>query len=293
MATGGVLGYNGNAFIKSGGGIWRAVDGVGPVLPDMTLRFSFSNPATNPNTLGTVGTWTNAGPKVVDGVRYENCWDWTYDNSDWWRVFFFKIRPSFDPDVKVIQSGDNSKVTYLNSMFVGCDSLTSVLALDTSNVTDMGWMFHGCESLTSVTLFDTSKVTDMNSMFNDCSSLTTVPLFDTSNVTDTDAMFDHCSSLTSVPLFDTSNVTNMYRMFYDCTSLTSVPLFNISKVTIMSDMFVRCKNIESGMLALYNQASSKSIAVTEYSNCFTSAGTNTTTGMAERAQIPRSWGGDK
>lgn len=102
-------------------------------------------------------------------------------------------------------------------------------------------------------------------------------------------MFYECTSLTSVPLFDTSNVTTMYCMFYFCTSLTSVPLYNTSNVTDMRNILNTCWNIQSGALALYQQASSQTTPPTRYGNAFYECGVNTTAGAAELAQIPSDW----
>lgn len=136
---------------------------------------------------------------------------------------------------------------------------------------------------------NTSGVTVMSGMFYGCSSLTTVPLFNTSNVTDISQMFTYCTSLTSVPLFNTSSVTDMHLMFYNCTSLTSIPLFDTSNVTDMKYMFYDCINVESGALALYQQASSLGLSQYEHLETFANCGSNTQTGAAELAQIPYDW----
>lgn len=96
-------------------------------------------------------------------------------------------------------------------------------------------------------------------------------------------------TLTSVALFDTSSVTDMYNMFNDVQSLTSIPLFDTSSVTNMSHMFVNCTNIQSGALALYQQASSQANPPTNHERAFYNCGSNTTTGAAELAQIPSDW----
>ena len=185
---------------------------------------------------------------------------------------------------------DTSSVTNMNGMFASCRSLTTVPLFDTSSVTDMGYMFDYCSTLANVPLFDTSSVTNMNGMFSFC-TLTTVPLFNTSSCEDMRNMFYYCRSLTSVPLFNTSNVTNMNSMFMECTSLTSVPLFNTSSVTNMDWMFTDCVNVQSGALALYQQASTQTTPPSSHSNTFYLCGSNTTTGTAELAQIPATWGG--
>ena len=184
---------------------------------------------------------------------------------------------------------DTSSVIHMREMFYWCSSLTSVPLFDTSSVTDMGFMFQKCTSLTSVPLFDTSNVTSMMYMFSECSSLTTVPLFNTSSVTNMQYMFYWCSSLISVPLFDTSSVTSMTDMFNDCSSLTSVPLFNTSNVTSMFRTFYGCINVETGALALYQQASTQANPPSTHTGAFKNCGSDTTTGAAELAQIPEDW----
>ena len=136
---------------------------------------------------------------------------------------------------------------------------------------------------------NTTGITNMNRMFHSCTSLTTVPLFDTSNVTNMRYMFGGCSALTTVPLFDTSNVTEMRGMFAACSSLTTVPLFNTSNVTNMESAFNNCRNVQSGALALYQQASTQTNPPTEHELTFYNCGSNTTTGAAELAQIPSDW----
>ena len=138
---------------------------------------------------------------------------------------------------------------------------------------------------------NTRAVTEMYNMFAGCSSLTSVALFDTSSATSMSNMFYNCFSLTSVPLFDTSRVKYMQGMFYNCSSLTSVPLFNTSSVTNMTDMFNNCTKVQSGALALYRQASTQANPPSDHRRTFLACGSDTTTGAAELAQIPKNWGG--
>ena len=111
----------------------------------------------------------------------------------------------------------------------------------------------------------------------------------TTNVTNMDGLFNYCPSLTSVSLFDTSNVTSMNSMFYECESLTSIPLFNTSKATNMDSMFGNCINVQSGALALYQQASTQTTPPTYHYATFYNCGSNTQTGTAELALIPSDW----
>jgi len=191
-----------------------------------------------------------------------------------------------------VSLSNTSSVTDMSQMFRDCSSLTSVSLFDTSSVNDMSQMFYSCYYLTAVPLFNTANVTNMSGMFDDCSWLATVPLFNTSNVTNMNAMFRSCAyGLTNVPLFDTSSVTDMANMFYSCLYLTNIPLFNTSSCTNMSGMFMNCYAVESGALALYNQASTQTTPPSSHYWTFRHCGESTQTGSAELAQIPDSWGG--
>ena len=178
--------------------------------------------------------------------------------------------------------------TSLGNMCYGCYNIVEVLGANTTGVRKMNDMFCKCDDLTSVALFDTSSVTNMSNMFSCCPNLTTVPLFNTSNVTAMAYMFAY-SSVTTIPLFDTSNVSAMQNMFFTCGSLTTVPLLDTSSVTNMDNMFDGCTYVESGALALYQQASTQTNPPTNHTNTFRDCGSNTTTGAAELAQIPSGW----
>ena len=111
----------------------------------------------------------------------------------------------------------------------------------------------------------------------------------TTGITNMEEMFAHCTSLTTVPLFDTSSCTAMQVMFYADSSLTTIPLFDTSNVTNMASMFHNCFKVESGALALYQQASTQANPPTGHSGCFRYCGIDTVTGAAELAQIPDDW----
>ena len=76
--------------------------------------------------------------------------------------------------------------------------------------------------------------------------------------------------------------------FQNCTSLTSIPLFDTGNRLDMSYAFDNCVNVQSGALALYQQASTQSF-VPGHTHTFTNCGINTETGSAELAQIPSDW----
>lgn len=164
----------------------------------------------------------------------------------------------------------------------------------TCNNSNWNWLFIQNTSVSNDNLLEvlggnTSNVTDMAFLFRNATSLVKVEAFDTSNVGNMQQMFAHCSALTHVPVFNTVNATNMSAMFTECYSLKAVPLFNTSKVTNMWCTFWNCTNVESGALALYQQASSQATPPSDHHAAFYNCGSNTTTGAAELAQIPAEW----
>ena len=202
-------------------------------------------------------------PKFTKGTKTRvsttpNVWDLTYTNTDW----------------------SNLLEAHLIEEVIGANSL---------GVTDMSNMFYRCTYLTTVAMFDTSSVTTMEGMFQLCYRLTSVPLFDTSNVTDMSRMFYSCETIQTIPTLNTSNVVNMEDMCGYCKELTVVPLFNTSKVTNMSYAFEICYKVQSGALALYQQASTQPHPPTNHAYAFKACGRDTQTGSAELAQIGSGW----
>ena len=175
---------------------------------------------------------------------------------------------------------------------------TATLVAGTTNVydvyksgTNFKSLLYSSRNVVEVLGANTTGITNMVRMFFNCTSLRTVPLFDTSNVWDMASIFMNCTALTSVPLFNTSNVQGMVQILYGCTSITTIPLFDTSKVTSMNQAFYGCTNVQSGALALYQQASTQTTPPSNHSSTFKNCGSNTTAGAAELAQIPSSWGG--
>ena len=170
--------------------------------------------------------------------------------SHWFKDCIYLTR------IEGIWNLNTENVTDMNSMFLGCSSLSSLdlTNFDTGKVTDMSRMFQNCYDLTSldVSNFNTSKVTDMCCMFVGCHKLTSlnVSKFNTTEVTDMRDMFEDCYALTSLDLtnFDTGKVKDMLFMFYGCSALTTIYASNkfvTDKVTDNgSKMFYGCKNLK-------------------------------------------------
>ena len=287
-------------------------------LPPMALRFQFSDPDYDPTTVtswvdpyGITRSWLTGSYWVKVQGTTENRWDWYYDDPNWSYAFEGAFRDS-DNMVQVI-AGNTSDVHNMMNIFEASKSLTSICWLDMSNVTSMRYMFYDCTSLTTVPLFDTGNVKNMAAMFGGCVSLSNAPAFNTQKVESMASMFSGCRSLTSVPLFDTHNVYNMQDMLYGCSqlstvpmfdtsnvrymdgicwycsSLRSVPLWNTSKVEYMRSAFAECPNVESGALALYQQASSQEYPPRYHEHAFKNCGSNTASGRADLLGIPQDW----
>ena len=161
-----------------------------------------------------------------------------------------------------ITNFDTSKNPSMNSMFMGCSSLTSFRKQDHTKwfkPSYMANMFYGCSSLTghydfNAEWFDTSLVTSMEGLFQKCSKLEILNLdyWDVSKVTTMKNMFASCTKL-DFPwqyydlYWDTSKVTDMSGMFALCSSLNEVgknlAAFNTSSVTNMHEMFFACSSL--------------------------------------------------
>lgn len=107
---------------------------------------------------------------------------------------------------------DTSNVTSMAAYFARCASLPNfglfyrdLAYWDTRKVTTFESMFLGCESVTSIqgiNMWDTRNVNNMDSVFAACNKLTSLDLsgWSTQSVYSMDAMFDHCSAITTLTL---------------------------------------------------------------------------------------------
>lgn len=190
-------------------------------------------------------------------------------------------------------SSDFSTASCTNaaSAFQLCRELVNVPYLDLSNCTDTNRMFASCYKVETINISSSCLTTNACNMFAVCHSLKSISLFDTSHATDVSSMFFECVSLTDIPLFDTSNATNGYHFAGYDYRLKKVPLINTSKMTNVARMFYRCYDVEEGALDLYNQMSTQAVPPNTHGRAFESCGRDSTTGAAELAQIPASWGG--
>ena len=232
-------------------------------LPAYTMRFQFSQSDFDPTTASnpswpSSATWTQVSSSP-------NVWDFKHENSDW-RVsnsIFFSLRTNF-----------------------------SVLGANTTGVVNMGHLFRYAPLVDIEHPFDTSAVTNTNYMFASMPHCRTLPMFDFSNVQSIEAMFN-ASYLEEIPDYDFSSVSgSITNLCQGCSSLKSVPdfTFTVNNLTLVDASFQGCVSVESGALSMYNKLSA-STSITSHQWTFGGCGSDTTTGAAELAQIPASWGG--
>ena len=183
----------------------------------------------------------------------------TDDNKELYGVLTASNIQTYKDRIVYLPKIDTSSVTYMNSMFDGCFSLTAIPQLDTSKVASMNSMFSGCYSLTTIPQLDTSSVTNMNYMFNSCASLTAIPQLDTSKVTSMNSVFYNCYSLTAIPQLDTSKVTSMGSMFNYCYSLTTANLKNVKLAYDLSKAALLSK--KSLLYLINNEAATSAITI--------------------------------
>lgn len=248
---------NSNKVLKYNGSLLNIneYDPYNPLnLPPNTIRLKFKD--------GVIPTFENWAGTPIPGTQVSeepNIWDLTYNDSDWQYLL------SRESDLLEVLGANTTNVTNIKKMFRGCTSLSSVNIFDTSNITEMRELYAGCYSLLNVPSLNVSKVLDLGSLYAGCYSLTSIPYIDTRNANAIDYICFNCSALKEVPLLDTTNVL-------DCQCA-----------------FQGCVNVESGALALYQQASTQANPPSRHKQTFRNCGTNTQTGSAELAQIPYDW----
>lgn len=225
-----------------------------PALAPKSIRFDFKYDHWNPvEELYEVSglSWTHVSDDVYD--FHCDGTNWTYNGQGGSSIF----------NHYSYKQGGKTKYFMTEHQF-------DVLDMDLTGVTSVAHLFQGAYQIQNI-----------------------YSIRNTSSLENTSYMFYHSSSIQipSVPLFDTSSVTSMGQMFQGCVALMSLPLFDTSSCTNMARFASGCANVETGALALYQQASTQTTPPSNHTNTFTNCGRDTTTGAAELAQIPQDWGG--
>lgn len=138
---------------------------------------------------------------------------------------------------------------------------------------------------------------DWSNMFKGSSGMVSpVQLLDsvlganTEGITNMSYMF-YDSRATNINInFNTKSVTDFSYMFYNA-RITAVHKFDTSAATNVNFMYYGCDYVESGALDMYNQMANQPNSPGNHYRTFYDCGSRSTTGQAELAQIPTSWGG--
>ena len=137
-----------------------------------------------------------------------------------------------------------NKITNIEYMFCGCNSLKNITELeylDTKDINNFSYIFSGCSSLPDIKPLQNWNVSngkDFNHMFSGCSTLSDIiPLqnWNVSNGINFSYMFSGCSSLSDIkPLqyWDVPNGQNFDFMFSECSSPLDNNTLNHFKVSI-------------------------------------------------------------
>ena len=229
-----------------------------PALAPKSIRFDFKYDHWNPvEVLPEVSgmSWTHVSGDVYD--FHCDRTNWTYDGQNSVSIFNYYFYMS------------SGKKAYFMTQHQ-----FDVLDMDLTGVTSVAYLFGGAYQIQNIfSIRSTSSLENTNSMFYHNRNNIQIPF---------------------VPLFDTSSCTNMSHMFQGCIALTSIPLFDTSSCTYMENFAAGCVKVETGALALYQQASTQSTPPTSHSGTFGQCGRDTDPSApihAEMAQIPTSWGG--
>lgn len=233
-----------------------------------TLRFVFEKQDYDPNVLNVANVkWTKKSSALL------NVWEAKYLGYAA-TTLSGKFRNSSNPTIDNfdktgwvdVVAGNVSQGFYMG--LATNESLRSIEIREGSFGNSLYSSFSGCTHLKSLILPTSGiEATTISRIVSDCSELEYVNNFDTSEVTDASTAFNNCWGFKAVPLLDTGKMSNVNSMFY------------------------QCFNVEEGALALYTQMSSQTTPPSNHSSAFYLCGRDTTTGAAELAQIPASWGG--
>lgn len=256
-------------------------------LPAYTLRFKFGQSDFDPTGVTSKGTWT----KVT--TETDNVWDWTYNNSSWYDVFYNKFNDTNNP-VDVLGSGDLRGVTSMEYMFMQCSALHSITMLN--GATNMASFCHagiGGGGPVSIIIAGLEQTTNLYQAFRSCSNMTQFALIGEIGAGRNDVnmyeMCNQCTAITYVHVFDTSHASNLKGLFHMATKLETVPYLDVSSATAVDEMFMQTYVVKGGSYALYQRMAAMANPPAQHAYCFQNCGTYTATGQEELAQIPDDW----
>lgn len=285
---------NGNQFYIDGSDVTVNVTYKSTsLLPADTTRFRFSDPTYDPTVDDTRATWYRTWTRVSSSP---NVWDLTITATDWHRrmseIAYYMTSKWQDP---------NNEVTLVDSTFEG----NWDYAFNQGYYLVAVEQFHGKIESGCAMFFNANHLSSLpaslntvgnqafGGMFSWCGSLTTIPTMNTDSANFMGNMFSY-TGITEIPQMNTHNVEYFNEFVTSCTGLTVIPDIDVSSATHIYRMFLNTPNVQSGMLNMYRKLSALgSQIVDDTSEVFAGCGINGgATALAERAQIPTTWGGD-
>lgn len=243
-----------------------------------TLRFFFSNITYDPTTVSgwkSGSTWTRVSSDP-------NIWDYTHETSNWDDEFNKKFT-SESNEVIILAAGDLSGITSMKTVVYASGKVAGG-TFGSGNASNISYITYICD-------LNTPNVTNMDGLLFGCRYLAVAPKLNTSSCTSLLSTFDTLYCTLMIPDIDMSHVTNMRATYSKCFSLLYTPDFsNVnSNLNLCQYCFERAYNLTDGLKAAYDNLVLTSN--TNHASCFSQAGSKSTTGATELAQIPTTWGG--
>lgn len=108
-----------------------------------------------------------------------------------------------------------SKVTSVNSMFSGCEKVSTIILPKGLRPRDAESMFYSCDALTQVNIkdIDFSQCTDMSEAFAFCDGLTVIPSLDTGRCINLQGIFEGSAYIVRVEGIDMKSVSGNQSLF--------------------------------------------------------------------------------
>lgn len=241
-------------------------------LPSNTIRWLFE-PGDDPHYgSGGHGTWSKGGT-WTQVSQSPNVWDYTFSGTDWTGRFNRPYANTADSEFYA----------------------TKCLGGNLDQVTNCKYLFYFAATDFKDSVLNMPNVTNVQQMFSETSVYNPydAPMMYLDSLVSAYNMFFDAYGLQHIPVFYAPNLTSLAYFCENATDLVEVPQLDITNVISMDGAFQNAGKVESGSYNLYVTASTKSIPVQSYNNCFNNCGLGTTSGQAELAKIPSSWGGRK
>lgn len=114
---------------------------------------------------------------------------------------------------------------------------------------------------------------------------------DLSGISSASYLFNSNSQLISCVDLTLKNCSSIGYLFSGCLNLKNIPYLSTTSVAYCQYAFANCYKVKTGSFNMYTLLSSQQTPPINKTSCFSNCGRDTTTGAAELAQIPASWGG--